>query len=64
MCPCDLSRHHVCGYHERIIRDLWKDLTEAEANGWDSQRLLRKYLAAHGLAADVVKLKMDTEAAA
>ena len=60
MCPC--VGHHVCQYHEDAIRDLYAALAAAERAGDDDQRRLRGELASYGIKADIVKLKLDTEA--
>jgi hypothetical protein len=54
MCPCDLSREHVCDSCAKGIEDLYKALLRAEENDWDSQRDLRGQVATIGLKANIV----------
>lgn len=54
MCPCDLSRHHVCDGCTKGITDLYRALLLAEENNRDSQRYLRGQLDAAGLKANIV----------
>lgn len=60
MCPC--IGDDICTYHENQIRDLFAALTVAERRGDDDQRQIRGQLALYGRKADIVKLKLDTEA--
>lgn len=60
MCPCE--GNYVCTFHENEIRDLYAALTVAERRGDDDQRRLRGALAGYGIKAEIVKLRMDTEA--
>ena len=61
MCPCDLSRHYVCGHHTRLIEGLLRELRGLEASEepltvkeYDRQRQLRGALLLEGLRADIV----------
>lgn len=75
MCPCDLSRLIVCGYHAREIETVWREEQElAERFGSLSLdealdlRILRAQLNASGLAVEIVvhqiKLREMAEASA
>lgn len=61
MCPCDLSRHVVCGYHARVIERLHDELRALESReqelsvaSYDRLRHVRGALLREGLRAEIV----------
>ena len=67
MCPCDLGRHRVCGYHaeqiERLYRELRDlELREQQLNLVDYVRLrqVRGALAVEGIRAEIVIHQIKT----
>jgi hypothetical protein len=61
MCPCDLSRHILCGYHAREIERLYDELRDLEPReqalsvaDYNRLRHVRGALLAEGLRAEVV----------
>ncbi|GIM88785.1 hypothetical protein [Paractinoplanes toevensis] len=67
MCPCDLSRHIVCGYHAQPIEELYAELRELESREQDlvgaegdRLRVVRGRFQRHGLAAEIVIHRIKT----
>lgn len=67
MCPCDLSREYVCGYHTKLIKDLHAELRDLEPREqdlsvmqWDRLRRVRGVLRLEGLRAEMVIHQVKT----